>query len=349
MTPDRSAVRRLFTFRVNRDRLERRPVRWPKILVAAVVGALIGAVWAGQWAAILLAVAGAGSLYALDRALAGRDLAHRRGKKEANHAEFERLANTVRKIQANDVRKALLRVFERTQIPRGDLVQLQQTYQFSRERELFAEEKIEDVIGDLHNKSVRLISRGDFSNKAIRKVRWPESKREELFFNPIRLVTLFLAETQMVICDVQLDSMDGDLREEIQRIALSKIVSIRLTAERTRYPLRPDELAVVADDLGYTAEQIAEMQTSVNAAGERSPWVHEEISSVLGITLTDGGSLSMPIRSELYFGRHQNALDQDAPLTDDEITVDCMVNELSRLVAVPFERPMVRGVGGPLS
>ncbi len=66
--------------------------------------------------------------------------------------------------------------------------------------------------------------------------------------------------------------------------------------------------------------------------GSSINWVYEEMTSHLKITRTDGGSLSVPIRSEFYLGEHVSALDQETALTHDEVSVDRMINELNRLV-----------------
>lgn len=257
-------------------------------------------------------------------------------KKEKNLAEFVRLAEETRKVQGADVLKALLRVFERTQIPRDQLKILDQQFVFDKEKELFGEETMQDKLGDLFNKSIRLISKGDYTNKQQRKIRWVDTKSEELFFNPTRAVTLFLTDTQLVICDVQIDSIDGDLVEEIQRISLSKIVNIQFLSKRTRLPLDKKQLVRMAKDLGYKPEEIKEIQKGFKSDDNRPDdapnWVYEDMQSHLRVSRTDGGVLSIPIRSDLHFGKHVAALDQENSLTQDEITVDKMVNELNRLV-----------------
>lgn len=229
--------------------------------------------------------------------------------------------------------KAFLRVFERTQIDRAQLRLLNQIYSFQEEKSLFDAETRRKKLGDLLNKSIRLISKGEFSNKRIRKVRWPESGLNELIFNPLRLDILFLTETQLTICGVQIDTIDGDLREEIQRISLPKIVNIHFTAERVRANLNANEVIQRAQQLDYEEDEMGAFLEKLNSYnGSSINWVYEEMTSHLKITRTDGGSLSVPIRSEFYLGEHVSALDQETALTHDEVSVDRMINELNKLV-----------------
>jgi hypothetical protein len=331
---DRKAVREFFAFKVNRDALKARPIAFKVILSASAIGFLFGYLWAGGAAALALMIAAALGVSALDRWLAARDVERRRVEKEKNHAEFAALAAKVRSIQANDVNAAFLRVFGRTALDPNELTTLEGKFYFGKERDFFSEQDLREKLGDLHSKSIRMTSKGDYTNDRLRKVRWNDTRREELFFNPTRLVILFLASKQLVICDVQIDSMDGDLREEIQRVSFSKIVNIKFTAERTRFPLSRATAKGFAEDLGFSEEEIKEMEKSFDASRSdaSSPWVHEQIVSELRVTQTDGHALAMPIRYDIYFGRHRSALDAEAPLTDDEVLVDGMVHALSNLV-----------------
>jgi len=346
-------VKKFFTFRLNNDDLELRPVGW-KALAWTFVGALIfGLAWTHNLlGAVLVAAVAVAAAYGLGRWLAKLDLKRREQEKTKNHAEFEALADQVRAIQRQDVTTAFLRVFKRTQIELDAVKNvpalLTKTTLLGRERELFDEASLAEQIGELKDRSVRLLSPGDFSNVFERHIRWVGTSREELFFNPMRLVTLFLAEKQMVVCDVQIDSIDGDLSEEIQRVAFPKIVNIRFTAERTRMPMTLNDLVRFAEDFGYTKAQIEEMRKEFGRTDDGvRPWVREKMLSSLGVTRTDGTALTMPISPRIFFGRHQSALDQGQELTDEESAIDKIVNELNRRVESPdgHDAPKAKAAG----
>jgi hypothetical protein len=328
-TMDRKSVREFFAFQLNSDDLNPRPIGWQWAIGGLAVGVAIGAFWEGLTGAITLGALGAILGFCLELWLRNRDLMRRRAAKDQNRREFEDLANRTRQIQAADVIKCFLRVFERTQIDRSSLRILDNRYVLRAEQNLFDEETLEQKIGDLIHKSVRLISKGDFIKDNWRTVRWPQKRSEELFFNPIRLVVLFLSESQLIICDVQLDSIDGKLQEQIQRISLSKIVNIVFSASRDRLNMEPADKAKAARDLGYSEEEI---KSITSPRKDDPPWAMEEMLSSLSITRTDSGMLTVPIRSEFVFGQHKSALDQDQPLTEEETSVDRMINELNRLV-----------------
>lgn len=327
----RKSVKAFFEFDVNSDALKPRGGKYAGAFWLALIAGAAG--WFGTQNGVtggLAALAAAAAAIGVDRVLIQRDVDKRTREKEKNHEEFRKLANETREIQAADSIKALLRVFERTMIDRNTLRVLEQKYVFDKEKSLFDEETLQERLGDLLNKSIRMISRGDFTTSKWRKIRWIDTRRDEFFFNPMRLVALFLTETQLVICDVQIDSVGGDLREEIQRISLPKIVNIHFTAERKRLQHTVEELVKQAEDLNLSEKEIEDMKKSLKD-GE-AEWVNEEMTSHLRITRTDGGFLLVPIRSEVYFGRHTSALDQDTALSENEVIVDRMVNELNRLV-----------------
>lgn len=247
------------------------------------------------------------------------------------------LASKTRKVQAADAAKAFLRIFDRSQLDAAELRVLEEKYVFEKERDLFSEVSLAERMGDLFNKSIRLYSRADFNNKRIRKIRWKESSRTETFYNPMRVVALFLTDSELVICDTQVDSIDGDLKEAILRVMLTDIVSIGFASERIRIPLTKGMAVGMARDLGVDAQEISGIEESFGGntevtQEEASGFVLEEMTSKLEISRTDSGSLSFPMRSEIRFGRHLSALDQDTSLTEDELVVDRMVNELNRVV-----------------
>jgi hypothetical protein len=250
-----------------------------------------------------------------------------------NHSELVRLGRETRLVQSADVTKAMMRIFERLQVDREKLRVLDHVYIFEDEENLFDEESRERKLGDLRNKSIRLISPGNFRNEAFRVVRMDDSGENEFFFNPIRLVMLLLTETQLVVCDVQIDSMDGSLLEETQRVALSKIVNVHFRAERTRLSLSRDELLRMAEDRQMDQSVIDQLKHGLGGgAAAPGDWAVERLSSTLNVSRTDGGSLAMPIRSEIHFGKQHGTLDEDGRLNEHEIKVDRMVNELNRLV-----------------
>ena len=330
----RKCVREFFEFTLIGDELSARDALWVMVAGAGALGLVIGYVWAGVTTAVLIAALCIAAAYSLDRWLARRDVEQRRASRDTNHTELTRLADQVRQVQANDVSRALLRVFEHTQVDQTRLRVLEQQYRSDKEEELFGEDNLRDRLGDLHNKSIRMISVGDFTNPATRTIRWMHTRQQEAFFNPTRLVALFLTEMQLIICDVQFDSMDGDLRETIQRISLSNVVSIEFTEQRIRLPTNVERMVQAARDLGYSEREAEDIRASLLRPenGAVPEWVHEQTLSSLGITRTDSVTLSVPIRSALFFGKHKSALDEDALLSPEEIKVDRMVNELNRLV-----------------
>lgn len=177
-TPDRKSVRKFFEFFVNNDELKPRPFSWRFVIGGVATGFIIGSFSLhSQLAAFFLAIVGGGGVLALDLYLRKQDVEKRREKKEENHKEFAKLAGEVRLVQAADVTKALLRVFERTQIDRSTLRILDGTYVLSKERELFSDESLQERLGDLLNKSFRFLSMGDYTNKRFRKIRWTDEKR----------------------------------------------------------------------------------------------------------------------------------------------------------------------------
>lgn len=214
-------------------------------------------------------------------------------------------------------------------------------YLLEKERQLFAEEPLADRLGDLFNKSIRLLSRSDFKEPKetrefrsridyIRKMDWSDGT-SETFFNPMKVIALFLTKEELVVCEADIDSIDGDLREKIFRIMLSDIVSIGFTSERVR--LAPDS----GSDITLTRrEQPLGLMGGFNKGGKdrgAEPLPdREEMRSKLEISRTDGGVLHFPIKSEIVSGVQTSALDQDVALTEDEVAVDRMVNELNRVV-----------------
>lgn len=319
----RDDVRRFFVYDLTREPT----VDWATFLYIASV--VVGVAAAFYLWPILGAAVGIGLCIGV-WFLAEADKSRQR---ERSRLEFARLARVTREIQGGDATRAFLRIFERSQLDRQDLRALDNRYILEKEKQLFQEGSLAEVLGDLINKSIRLWSRADFNNKFIRKVRW-EDGREETFFNPMRIIALFLSQSELVVCDAEIDSVDGDLREKIFRIMLTDIVSIGFTSERVRFPVDQAAIEKMARDMGYEIEETRRMVEALRRAdGERAAgYVYEEMTSKLEVTRTDGGTLHFPIKSEILFGKHVSALDQELSLTDDEVAVDGMVNELNRVV-----------------
>ena len=332
--PQRASVRKFFRFRVNNDALLPRRRNYKGAAWSAGIS-LIGAYSQelGAVFACVVALLFTGAFLGIDHWLIHRQLEKRRKAKQENHTELWKLSRETRELQASDVMKALLRIFDRTMLERSALATFDQRYVFDDERALFNEETLESKLGDLQQKSIRLLSIGNTGNQAVRQVRWG-NQGVELFFNPTRLVTLFLTDSQLIICDVQIDSMEGTLaREEIQRIAISKMVSIHFIEESTRNVLGVEEAERCAEDLGCSKEELEEIrrqQTGDDSSGPR--WVRESIDARLKITRQDHEQLLVPVRSTVFFGRHTGTLDRASWRSKDEIQVDRMVNELNRRV-----------------
>lgn len=328
---DRKSVRKFFSFRMMKNEPTQKELNFGLMAVAGIFAFLIGVSGAGMVGGLILGAMAVGAVIAIHSSQANTELENWRAQFEQNREEFARLAHETRRIQSTDLTKAILRVFERTQLDRDKLRILDHVYIFEDEQNLLEDESRERKLGDLINKSIRMISQGDYNNKAFRKIQWAESGRTEQFFNPMRLVMLLLAEAQLVICEVQIDSMDGDLREEIQRMSLAKIVNVRFVAERTRFPPKRDEIVRWAEDLNFGQDKIDEIKRSSERELEDN-WTIERLNSILTISRTDGGTLTVPIRNEYHFGSHRSALDDDTALNEHEVKVDRMINELNRLV-----------------
>lgn len=333
---DRKVVRRFFSYKVNNDEIKRKSVDSDFVFwlggAGLVSGLVIGLVLGSLAGGVLLALLVIGGGFAFERWWSERELQERRKAQNQNHAEFAKLAADTRALQANDVRNAFHRVFMRTQVDPDQLKVLDNRYVSREERALFDEDTPDRKLRALMPKSVWLLSEGDYTNKALRYIRRPDTHREELFFNPTRLVVLFLTPTQAIICDVQIDSMDGDLREEIQRISLQNMVSIHFIGNRIRFSLGKDKIVQMAEDLGYSPDEVREIRKDLDADESDREWVQEVITSELRITRTDGGAVSFPIRNDYYLGRRRTVLDQETTLSEDDVRVDMMINELNRLV-----------------
>ena len=329
----RPAVQAFFDYRLDDDELKPLAARYKLALWLGAGGAVIGLTSFGLAFAAGLAAIGLSLGIALDRWWILRDLSARSSAKEANHTEFRRLARETRTVQGADVIKALVRVFERTKLDRNRLRVLEQRYLFEQERALLDQATLARRAGDLVDKSIRMISRGDQFSPRSRQVR---GLVEQLVFNPVRLVTLFVTETQLVICDVQVDSIGGDLLEEIQRIALSKIVNISFRVRRQRVAKRERDGHQLADPVASSEGDDDERSEGRSSDVGRE----EEVLSLLGITCTDGATVTVPIRSESYLGRARGALDEGGLLSDDEVMIDGMIDELTRLIDRPSRRSL---------
>jgi hypothetical protein len=136
-----------------------------------------------------------------------------------------------------------------------------------------------------------------------------------------------------VICEAEIDSIEGDLKEKIFRLMLSDIVSVGFASKRARIPITLDSAIRIARDLKLDKSELKKIKTSLAKKDMDDPkFLHEEMTSTLEITRTDAGVLQFPIMNKTFFGWHVSALDQDVPLTDDEVAVDRMMNELNRVV-----------------
>lgn len=326
----RKVVRDFFKYDLGREP----DVSWaPVLYIMAAIAAIAVAYYFWSFLSSAIAV---GVFFAAAAGVSTLAEADRDRQRKAWKEEFGRLAQQTRDIQGDDALRAFMRIFERSQLDPNELRMLDNRYAFEKERQLLQTGTLVERLGDLFNKSIRLWSRADFNNKLIRKVRWADGT-EETFYNPMRIISLFLSRSELVVCDAEIDSVDGDLREKILRIMLTDIVSIGFTSERVRFPVERQEIERMAKDLGYDEQETARMVIALSRdrhSGDQpsSEYVYEEMTSKLEVTRTDGGTLHFPMKSEILFGRHVSALDQDVALTDDEVGVDRMLNELNRVV-----------------
>lgn len=340
---DRKAVRKFFTYRLKAE-AQKREVNSAVVNGWAWFGAIAGGVALGasdihEAAWLGGAIAGAvlfGLLaYLVQRGQVSFEFRAKKKEREQSEKELAELARKVRATQRHDIEKAFLRIFQRACVNRSELRLLEEVYRFEQERSLLDEESQDEIIGDLANKSIRLFSQGDYTNQYQRTINWTDLKRQEQFYNPIRLVVIFMTRQQFVICDVQIDSVDGDLSEEIQKISFSKVVNLAFSAKRIRHEVSQEQIIAMAKDLGHSDKEIEDIRESFSS-GEDGPvgdaWVYERMVSELTMTRSDGGRLTIPIRDANYFGQHKGALDDASGLSADEIVVDRMMNELNRLI-----------------
>jgi hypothetical protein len=334
--PDRKAVKKFFEYKLDNQEVKKGPLNPAPMIIFVLIGAVAGIIPHQDVPLMFgLVIIGLVVGYVISRHNVNVEYTRRLKEKEKNNREFEALARQVWPIITDDIVKVFLRAFERTQIDRDKLTILDKKFSSSGERDLLSEETLGQKLGDIMNKCLYFVSQGDFSNNKY--FRWVRLPGEDLknFFNPIRLILVFFPKTQLVICDVQTDCIDGNLREEIHRIPFPKIVNVQFTAERTRLDWDVDGMVEAAQDLGYDEEEVKQIRESFekkDGMGSEPDWVLEEMRSQLFITRTDSGAVSFPIRTDREFGKDVGALDQANVLTKQEITVDRIVNEMNRLI-----------------
>lgn len=347
----RAAARRLFS-----SQFRERPVpdsdkkNLPKIL--AGVGLVVGLIIAGgarSSAPVGLVIVCTVIGYFVGQYLSKGESKAQKEVKKANEEMREHVAHLIRetrKLQSEDIVKAFLRVFERTQLEPSQLRAFGAEYRLDEERGLLDTETAEERLGALLDRSVRLVSQGQFSNKALRRVRFLDDEgaltRRETLYNPTRLVALLISREELIILDVETDCMDGDLKETILRMMLTDIVSISMSAERRRLRIGKvksggrddqdaDSLAQV-DEVAIGDEKSEEDEKTSGDESTEADLVIEQLSSTMEISRTDGSKVAFPIKRRLLFGAHAGALDQELTLTEDEVATDKIVNELNRVV-----------------
>lgn len=225
-------------------------------------------------------------------------------------------------------------------------------------------------LGDLFDRSIRIVAQGDFDrgagdrastkypNERTRTLNW-ESGGFFNFMNPIWSVSLYLTDTEVVICSIQIDSIDQDILEGITRIQVSDIVQVDFSAKRFRRRLTKQETLDRAarqdmSQVEYDAieQKIHRYQRQKRKAAARakdahalkdcstqSPFFVELNSSYLVISKTDGGSLSYPLRIIDTMRSDEEEVDQFGEQTSEEQDISRMVNELNRVVRAARATP----------
>lgn len=338
--PKREVVKSFFSFEVGNKPEPRGRAR--SIIIAIAASAIIFVVGADKFSGqqvsdftlyILLALNASllPTIYYLCRRwenhLFKQDLKHYDGRL----GKLQDLAEATRRLQIQDLNRAFIRIFDRTLIDRADLRILDQKYVLPEESALFEEESNEESLdkkrADLINKSVRLISRvqGDRINFRTLLTR---KGTLETYFNPQRMIILFLTQSQIVICDVTIDSSTGDLQEDILRVSLSQVVSLSSASLSERFELSESQMLSITRDTGM-GDTLADISRWERSNGK---WSVKEERTILKITRTDGQALTFPIRSRITFGETTKALDRDDSLSKDELSVDLMINDINRLI-----------------
>ena len=88
---------------------------------------------------------------------------------------------------------------------RAEVRPLEGRYLLEKERQLFDEEETEaQKLGDLLNKSIRLFSAVDTKLSQFRSVQFKNGFRED-FFNPMRIASLYMTPSELVVCDLEID------------------------------------------------------------------------------------------------------------------------------------------------
>jgi hypothetical protein len=274
------------------------------------------------------------------------------------HCRYQRLGRKTQAIQAKDIEDAFLRIFQRTQLDINDLRTLDERYQLTKEKNLFRNRSLERRVGELYNKSIRMLSQpreetrgtkeenGDHEEngvKAEKSQKKPENKMGprflrsrdggiDILYNPIRLIALLLTTEELVICDATIDSIKGDLEEHILRLMISDVVSVSFCSERKRFTMDLDEILFRAKAMRFSQSKRRKIKRDYLNRHKREPqYIQEDLYSDLEVSQTDSQALTFPMRYELFIGKRRGGL-HDVSLSEDDKVIDRMVNELNRVV-----------------
>ncbi|MEL6188950.1 MAG: hypothetical protein AAFU79_30385 [Myxococcota bacterium] len=253
-----------------------------------------------------------------------------RSRSEQRKAELWQLGSVTRLVQEQDVARALRRVFQRTRLRSSELRSFAQPYMLGLEARLFSEEELEEILGELFSRSVRLYSLVDGERNPRVRSLGRDAGAAELVFNPLRIVCLFVTREQLIICDVEVDSLRGELHERIDRLRLRDIVGLRFSAQRSPRSVSKADMVRQARELDV--EVPSDDPADAVAAASRVDRSFDETRATLEIVAAGGGRFSFPIQSELHLEGREGPLRRDGQLTDEERLIDDMLHELQGII-----------------
>lgn len=263
------------------------------------------------------------------------------------------LARATMKVQDEDLRGAFWRIFERTQLDMDSLQIFREVYSFGDHAGLLDEESLETRLKKLESRSIRAICWPQLEEESVWHLRYaklPGSPSKRPLYNPMRLVALFLGDTQVVIGDVQIDAINPGGKENIDHIELSKLVNVSssaTTGHNRPALLRHGRKRVLRlahnAGMGFWDRLLLGYEYWICARGKnleyRYKYLPELVEADIVLSGVDGSKHHMPVWRRWYFGRSAGTREGGFAVTPDEALVDRMVNELNRRITATKTAP----------